>query len=340
MNNEIDLKKYNIRTDLVIDTIENIKHDIKTDVYEKDNIKVTKVKVDNLSSKLLNKKEGNYITIEFDDVTDSNNKENVINIFTSELKNMIESLNLDKDYSVLIIGLGNEKSTPDSLGPKTINNVLVTRYLYLLNEKVEKGIREVSALSPGVMATTGIETKEIISSITSTINPSLVIVIDALAASSISRVNKSIQITDTGIHPGSGVGNKRKEISFNTLNIPTIAIGVPTVVESSTIVYDTLEYLFKHISYIRDNQNSNKLVFGRKKYLDKIKDKELSNSDKRKVLGLLGELNDADKKSLINEVLNSLDYNFIVTPKEIDFLIDKLSEVISKGINNALHDIV
>lgn len=340
MNNEIDLKKYNIRTDLVIDTIENIKHDIKTDVYEKDNIKVTKVKVDNLSSKLLNKKEGNYITIEFDDVTDSNNKENVINIFTSELKNMIESLNLDKDYSVLIIGLGNEKSTPDSLGPKTINNVLVTRYLYVLNEKVEKGIREVSALSPGVMATTGIETKEIISSITSTINPSLVIVIDALAASSISRVNKSIQITDTGIHPGSGVGNKRKEISFNTLNIPTIAIGVPTVVESSTIVYDTLEYLFKHISYIRDNQNSNKLVFGRKKYLDKIKDKELSNSDKRKVLGLLGELNDADKKSLINEVLNSLDYNFIVTPKEIDFLIDKLSEVISKGINNALHDIV
>ena len=334
MNHEIDLKKYNIRTDLVLDVVSNSPN-TKVNTYEKDKIKVTSVYVDDDSSKLIGKKKGNYVTIEFDDITDSGNRKKVEDVFSLELKKIIKNI----DGSILVVGLGNEGSTPDSLGPKVIKNILVTRYLFVLGEQVEEGIREVSAISPGVMANTGIETVDIISSVVSKTKPSLVIAVDALAASSIERINKSIQITDTGIHPGSGIGNMRKEISMETLGVPVIAIGVPTVVESSTIVYDTINYLFKHISYIKDNQSTNKLVFSRKNYKDKIKDKDLSMEEKKDVLGLLGELSDIDKMNLIEEVLNSLEYNMIVTPKEVDFQIDKLSNVISSGINNVLHKI-
>ena len=334
MNHEIDLKKYNIRTDLVLDVVGN-SPSTKVNTYVKDKIKVTSVYVDDDSSKLIGKKKGNYITIEFDDITDSGNRKKVEDIFSLELKKIIDGI----DGSILVVGLGNESSTPDSLGPKVIKNILVTRYLFVLGEQVEEGIREVSAISPGVMADTGIETVDIISSVVSKIKPTLVIAVDALAASSIERINKSIQITDTGIHPGSGIGNMRKEISMDTLGVPVIAIGVPTVVESSTIVYDTINYLFKHISYIKDNQSTNKLVFNRKNYKDKIKDKDLSIEEKKDVLGLLGELSDTDKMNLIEEVLNSLEYNMIVTPKEVDFQIDKLSTVIADGINSVLHKI-
>ena len=334
MNHEIDLKKYNIRTDLVLDVLESSLN-TKIDTYEKDNVKVTSVYVDEDSSKIIGKKVGNYITIEFDDVTDSGNKKKVEDIFSLELKKIINNI----EGSILVVGLGNDKSTPDSLGPKVIKNILVTRYLFVLGEKVEDGIREVSAISPGVMADTGIETVDIISSVVSKINPSLVIAVDALAASSIERINKSIQITDTGIHPGSGIGNMRKEISMDTLGVPVIALGVPTVVESSTIVYDTINYLFKHISYIKDNQSKNKLIFNRSNYKDKIKDRDLSIEEKKDVLGLMGELSDIDKMNLIEEVLNSLEYNMIVTPKEVDFQIDKLSSVIASGINSVLHKI-
>lgn len=338
MKHEIDLKKYDIRTDLVLDTIENNTLDIKTDIDNYENIKVTKVEVDKDISKKLNKKEGTYITIEFDDVTDNSNKKKVTGIFTNELRKMLDSLEIKNQDPILIIGLGNNKSTPDSLGPIVTSNILVTRHLFSLGESVEEGIRSVATLSPGVMASTGIETFDIVSSVVKEIKPSLVLVIDALAASSISRINKSIQLTSSGIHPGSGIGNMRKEISYDTLKVPVIAIGVPTVVESSIIVYDTINYLFKHISYIKENESKNKLIFNRTNYLDKIKDKDLTNEEKREVVGLLGELNEKDRINLINEVLNSLNYNFIVTPKEIDFQIEKLSSVISIGINNALHN--
>ena len=337
MGHEIDLKNYEIRTDLVLETIEKNNSNIETKTREDGNIKVTKVIVDPNTSTLIKKKEGTYITIEFKDITDTDNRSKVEEVFISELKELLKELNIKEDASVLIIGLGNEKSTPDSLGPKVIENVLVTRHLFLIGENTDKGIRCTSALNPGVMATTGIETSDLVKAIVSDIKPSLVIVVDALAASSISRINKSIQITDAGIHPGSGVGNKRKEISYNTLGVPTIGIGVPTVVESSTIVYDTINYLFKHISYIKENQNKNKLIFTRNNYLEKIKDRQLSSEEQKSILGLIGELSDIEKKNLINEVLNSINYNFIVTPKEIDFQIDCLSELLSNGINKVLH---
>ena len=337
MGHEIDLKNYEIRTDLVLETIENKSSNIETKTSEYGNIKVTKVIVDSDASILINKKEGTYITIEFNDVTDTDNRNKIEEVLITELKELLKELNITDKDSVLIIGLGNEKSTPDSLGPKVIEKALVTRHLFLIGEKTEEGIRCTSALNPGVMATTGIETSDLVKAVASDIKPSLVIVVDALAASSISRINKSIQITSAGINPGSGVGNKRKEISFDTLGIPTIGIGVPTVVESSTIVYDTINYLFKHISYIKENQNKNKLIFTRNNYLEKIKDRTLSTEEQKNILGLIGELSDMEKKNLINEVLNSINYNFIVTPKEVDFQIDCLVDLLSNGINKSLH---
>lgn len=336
--NRIDLKNVNIRTDLIVETINNNDFIIIENV---DNIKISRVIVDNKNKEIINKKEGNYITIEFLDITNYEDRENVGKCLEKEIKNILEINNINSDDECLIIGLGNDKSTADALGPKTIENILVTRHLFLLDVNVKKGMRKVSAITPGVMGNTGIETSDIIYSIINKINPKFVIVIDSLCASSVERLNKTIQITDIGIHPGSGVGNHRKEISKDTLNIPVIAIGVPTVVDASTIVNDTINYLFMHLSYLKNNYDKSKLIFRRfGNYLDKIKGSDLTDEEKEIIGGMIGNLSDEEKKRLINEVLESINYNLIVSPKEIDFLIDKLSNVISSSINNCLHDAV
>ena len=324
MGHEIDLNKYNIRTDLILESITDNDNYIDTKTENYGNISVTSVNIDDESSKLINRKKG----------TDKENCDRIEEIFIKVFNDFVGDNN-----NILVIGLGNDKSTPDSLGPKVIDNLIITRHLFVLGEDISKGIKEVAGFCPGVMACTGIETGDYIKAVINEVKPNMVVVVDALAAGSMDRVNKSIQITDTGIHPGSGVGNMRKEISYDTLGIPVIAIGVPTVVEASVIVYDTINYLFKHISYIKDNQSKNKLIFSRSNYVDKIKDKDLNLEEKRDILGMIGELSDTDKKSLIEEVLTSVNYNFIVTPKEVDFVIDKLSMIIGEGINKCLHDI-
>ena len=336
--NRIDLKNTNIRTDLIVESLNN--NDFIT-IENVDNIKISRVLVDNKNKEIINKNEGNYVTIEFLDITNYDDRENVGKCLEKEIKNILEINNINSDDECLIIGLGNDKSTADALGPKTIENILVTRHLFLLDTNVKKGMRKVSAITPGVMGNTGIETSDIIYSIINKINPKFVIVIDSLCASSVERLNKTIQITDTGIHPGSGVGNHRKEISRDTLNIPVIAIGVPTVVDASTIVNDTINYLFMHLSYLKNNYDKSKLIFKRfGNYLEKIKDSDLSDEEKEIIGGMIGNLSDEEKKRLINEVLESVNYNLIVSPKEIDFLIDKLSDVISSSINNSLHNAV
>ena len=249
MGNEIDLEKYEIRTDLVLDSIENGSYKVPKNVEKYGDIVVTTVVLDEDNSNLLAKKAGDYITIEFEDVTDSGNSLKVEEVFTKELKKLLVKKGLKDNSTFLVVGLGNESSTPDSLGPRVGSNIIVTRHLYLLNEEVSSSYRCTSVVIPDVMANTGIESFEIVSSVIDKVSPSFVIAVDALAASSIDRVNRSIQITDTGIHPGSGVGNQRKEISFDTLGIPVIAVGVPTVVESSIIVYDTINYLFSISSF-------------------------------------------------------------------------------------------
>ena len=330
MSHEIDLKSVNIRTDLAVELVDK-------KPTEEDGIKITEINLNEIDAKKIGKKKGNYITIEFDDITDYDNKEKIKTIFIKELKKILKKQNIKKGDMCLIIGLGNEKSTPDSLGPLTIEKTLVTNHLYLYGD-LEEGFRRVCALSPGVMGETGIETSDLIKQITDAVKPNFIIVIDALASSSVERVNKTIQISDSGINPGSGIGNKRKEISKDILNVPVIAIGVPTVVDAASIVNDTINYMYSHFAYQKENYNKpkNKLTYN-VNYL-KYGSQTIKIDDRKKLLGIVGTLNKEETKSLINEILNPIGYNMMVTPKEEDFIIEKLSELISEGLNNALHD--
>lgn len=335
----MDLSKYKIRTDLAVDVVGQKEIDgIKTKVREEHNIKITNVDVDYNGSKIINKKPGMYVTIEFSDITDSDNFNKVRKIFTKELNMMLKKLDIGDNDLGLIIGLGNDKSTPDSLGPLVINNIIVTNHLYILGE-LDNKYRRVCTFKPGVMGENGIETSENIKSIVKTINPDFIIVIDALASQSIERVNKTIQMTDSGIAPGSGVGNSRKEISKEILNVPVIAIGVPTVVDAVTIVSDTINYMYKHYSYALENRNNpiNKLLVGTPNYLNK-KVKVDPNNNKN-LFGIIGNLNNMETRQLIYEVLSPIGYNLMVTPKEVDFLVMKLSKLIAEGINLSLHKI-
>lgn len=339
MKHEIDLKKFELRTDLAIETIEN-KHNIEGIISKIERINdllITDVYIDDIGSNKLNKKVGNYITIEFDDVTDETNRKKVEEVFVYKLKELLKKKKIKKKDSCFVIGLGNEKSTPDSLGPLSSSKVIVTNHLFELGELSSK-YRRVWALSPGVMGNTGMETSDIIGSIIKTIKPSFLIVIDALASQSLDRVNRTIQITDTGISPGGGIGNNRKEISEDILGIPVFAVGVPTTVDAVTIVSDTINYMYKHFSYLKNNINnpSNKLMIGTPNYL--TKNITIDEKDKSDLLGLVGDLTENETRQLISEVLTPVGYNLMVTPKEVDFIIEKLSDVIGNGINKVIHN--
>ena len=321
---KISLEKYNLRTDLIIER-EDIqgtkKETIKDEIYQVERIEDHNDK---------------YISISFDDITDKDNFKTIENTLIKELKLVLKDINIKKEDLVLIIGLGNSLSTPDSLGPKTLENILVTSYLYNLGE-VDKSYQNTAIFKPEVTGTTGIETSTIIKSLIEKTNTKLVIFIDALASSSIDHLNKVIQITTKGISPGSGVGNNREELTKNTLNIPVIAIGVPTIVEASTIVKDTLMNLKKHISYQIENKDNIKTKLTT--YQDySEQENNLSKQEEKNILGEIGLLDPTDLKQLIDEVLIPIKYNLMVTPKEIDFQIDKLSLLIANSLNKSLHD--
>lgn len=335
MNKEVDLSKYQIRTDLAIEELENKSKlkGIKIKNGNIKNIKITEVILDEENE--LNKKNGKYITLEFQDITDSENANEVIDVLTNELKKVI---NIRKDSYGLIVGLGNDKSTPDSLGPLTINNIIVTNHIFILNE-LSDNYKRVSAINPGVMGETGIETSDIIESVVNKIKPDYLIIIDSLASKSIERLNKTIQITNTGIHPGSGIGNKRKEISYETLGIPVVAIGVPTVVDAAVIVSNTINFIYKNYEFNKTYTNNpkSKLTFNNVNYLNA--DIKENSEEKEKLLGLVGTLSDEELEIFIYEVLSPIGYNYMVTPKEIDFIIEKLAFVISESINKLIHSI-
>lgn len=310
---------YNFRTDLAserrdiyqkanklsnqIDGIESTKEEIN------ENIKVERVKITNENGeKAIGKPRGNYITIDVKQLKIAQEEEiaKAAETLSNELRKIID-LHIDKKGEMLVVGLGNIYVTPDSLGPKVINEIDVTRHLInYLPQYVEEGTRMVSAISPGVLGTTGIETVEILKGIVENINPKLVIVIDALASRSIERISSTVQISDTGIVPGAGVGNTRSEISKKTLGIPVIALGIPTVVETAVLVNDSLD-LF--ITKLQDKAKSND-------YLNKLKEK--------------------DNYEEIKEALIPNDYNMIVTPKEIDDLIENMKDIVARGINFAV----
>lgn len=309
---------YNFRTDLAlerrdiykkINNLQEIDGVKSTEENINENIKVERVEITNENGeKSLGKPKGNYITIDVKRLKLAGDEEiqKTAETLSNELRKIID-LHTDKQGEILIVGLGNVYVTPDALGPKVINEIDVTRHIIkYLPQYVEEGTRPVSAISPGVLGTTGIETVEILKGIVDNTNPKLLVVIDALASRSIDRISSTIQISDTGIVPGAGVGNTRLEISQDTLGIPVVAIGIPTVVELATLVSDGIDI-----------------------FIDRLQEKAESND-------YLNKLQENDKYEEVKEALNVGEYNMIVTPKEIDDLIENMKDIVARGINFAV----
>ena len=310
---------YNFRTDLAderrnlyrkANKIENEIDGLETDEEQiGEKIKVTRVKITNeQGEQAIGKVKGTYITIDIKKInllTDEEIEE-ASNILSNELKKLIgEKVQYKED--ILVVGLGNEEVTPDALGPNVIKDIEVTRHIInYLPQYIDEKARPVSAIAPGVLGTTGIETLEIIKGVVENTKPKLLIVIDALASRSMERISSTIQISNTGIVPGSGVGNTRKELTEKSLGIPVIAIGIPTVVETAVVVNDALDI-----------------------FIEKLQQEAKSNE-------YLNKLKEQDNYEQIKEALLPKEFNFIVTPKEIDELILYMSSVVAKGINMAL----
>ncbi|MDB8804058.1 GPR endopeptidase [Romboutsia sp. 1001216sp1] len=310
----------NIRTDLALEASEVVQESqepkeipgVKLDKKELDNATVTIVEIINeQGAEIMNKGIGKYVTLEsnlmkFDD---DESREEVITYLKDEL---VDILGTDKTKKTLVIGLGNWNITSDALGPKSVSKTLVTRHIFKnYNKDYDDDFTEVSALSPGVMGLTGIETSETVKSLVDRIKPDRVIAIDALASRKMERVNQTIQISTAGISPGGGVGNKRKALNKEYLGVDVIAIGVPTVVDAATLTSDVLDLAIDNL--INQSENADNFY------------------------NMLKKLKEEEKYHLIKESLEPYDKNLIVTPKDIDETIENLSIIISEGLNRSLH---
>lgn len=309
---------YNFRTDMA---------DERKDIYKKannldnipgietseknidDNIKTNIVKIiDSNGERAIGKPIGTYVTVDVKNLKLATDEDidKASNVVKDELKKIIDSHCTSQD-EILVVGLGNQFVTPDSLGPKVVSEIDVTKhFIKYTPQYVKEGTRSVCAIAPGVLGTTGIETSEIIKGIVDNVKPKLLLVIDSLASKSIERISSTVQISDTGIVPGGGVGNAREELSQNSIGIPVIAIGVPMVVESAVLVNDCLNL-----------------------FIEKLQEDAKSND-------YLNELKEQDNYNEIKESLNPTGYNMIVTPKEIDDLIENMKDIVSRAINFAV----
>lgn len=303
------------RTDLALEATDILRARVGREIpgvqvneEKQDGLTVTRVQVlDERGEQAIGKVKGTYVTIEAPDLRQRNRElqEKVARVIGRELQGMLPPGN---DYLVLVVGLGNWRATPDALGPRVVNNILVTRHLQdYVPQDLKGGLRPVAAIAPGVLGTTGIETGEVIRGIVDRIRPTAVVAIDALAARSVKRIMATIQIADSGIHPGSGVGTKRTGITRETLGVPVMAIGVPTVVHAITIASETLDLLVDQL------RGSNQLYH------------------------ILQQMGSQDQRRLIEEVLTPEVGDLMVTPKEVDALIDDTSHLLAGGINAALH---
>lgn len=309
----------NIRTDLAIEARElygkGSNSDIPgvtVDVQKDEDITITRVKIEeDVGARIMGKAKGNYITLEVPRLkeNDKDLQEDVTRSLAKEIEKMIQ---INDRSVILVVGLGNWNITPDALGPKVVDHLLVTRHVKeYLPDQIDESVRSVCAVAPGVLGITGIETGEIIRGIVDRVRPDLVIAIDALASRKLERVSTTIQIADTGINPGSGVGNNRKQLSRETLGIPVLAIGVPTVVDAATMANDTIDMV-----------------------LDSMIEGANQGSDFYK---MLKDMNRDDKYKLIQEVLYPFYGHLMVTPKEVDRLVEDISVIIADGLNVAIH---
>lgn len=311
---------YEIRTDLALEAREK---------YEEDNVEIKGVRLDKErkcediqittmvietenGARSMGRPKGNYITIEAASMDDED--ENYHRIISEQLAHIIRRLApKGRQLSALVVGLGNREVTSDSLGPKVADQLFITRHMMreFGADVFGKKQKQVSAIVPGVMAQTGMESSEIIRGILQETQPDFVIAVDALAARSTKRLNRTIQITDTGIHPGSGVGNHRHPLTREALGIPVLAIGIPTVVDAATIVNDTmnnlLEALAEHAPY-----------------------GSMKNSYR--------SLDEVEQYELVRELLAPHLNTLYVTAKDIDASVNRLSRTISDGINLAFQE--
>ncbi len=309
---------FSFRTDLAVEMRDAYKKAQQTDVpgvsseeEEIDDVKITRVKIETEEGAgHIGKPVGNYVTLDAPKIklNDAETNERIYKVLARELRKLTGT---DIKQSVLVVGLGNQNVTPDALGPKVVQDVEVTRHiLEYAPDILNRPVRSVSAISPGVLGTTGMETSEVVRGVIDKIKPDFVIAIDALASRKLERISTTIQIADTGIIPGSGIGNKRMAMSKETLGVPVIAIGVPTVVDAATMANDTIELMLENMDK-NTSQSTNDY--------DRIKPMEQD-----------------EKYGLIKEVLEPYVGDLVVTPKEIDEIIDSVSDVVSQGINYAL----
>lgn len=309
---------YNFRTDMAderkdiykkANNLENIPGIETTETVINDNIKTNIVKITNeQGEQAIGKPIGTYVTVDIKNLKLATDEDiqKASDVVKDELKKIIDS-HCEKQDEILVVGLGNQFVTPDSLGPKVVSEIEVTKhFIKYTPQYVVEGTRSVCAIAPGVLGTTGIETSEIIRGIVDKVKPKMLIVIDSLASKSIERISSTVQISDTGIVPGGGVGNAREELSEKLIGIPVIAIGVPMVVESAVLVNDCLEL-----------------------FIGKLQNEAKSND-------YLNELKEKDNYEEIKEGLNPTGYNMIVTPKEIDDLIENMKDIVSTAINSAV----
>lgn len=316
------VEKYKIRTDLAMEQKERFESDhvevsgvvLEEEYDEEKEIKITTVRIETENgAKAMGKPVGTYLTLEAPNMAAADEgyhreiSETLAGFLEKYMKDTEE--NQEKGYSVLVVGLGNREVTPDALGPYVVDQLNVTRHIvqeYGRYAVGKGGSRIVSAIVPGVMAQTGMESAEIIRGIVNETTPDLIMVIDALAARSTKRLNRTIQISDAGIYPGAGVGNHRSEITKDTMGIPVIAIGVPTVVDAATIVNDTMENFIT----------------------------ALETSETLKGVGVvLQGYNSAEKYELVKELIAPHLNGMFVTPKDIDDTVRRISYTISEAMN-------
>lgn len=312
------VEKYSIRTDLALEQKERFESDhievkgvvLEEHYDEESEVKVTTVKIETeKGARTMGKPVGTYITIEAPNlvVPDEEFHSEISKELACYIKKLIPNRN--EEYRILVAGLGNRKVTPDALGPYVVDNLNISRHIIKEYGRFAMGddtFECVSAIVPGVMAQTGMETVEIIRGIVEETKPNLVIVIDALAARNSKRLNRTIQIADSGINPGSGVGNHRNAINEKTIGVPVIAIGVPTVVDAATIVNDSMENLIQ----------------------------ALESSDILKGVGVvLQGYSEAEKYELVKELIAPHLNGMFVTTKDIDDLMKRISFTISEALN-------
>ena len=313
---------YQIRTDLARETQEKMQEEkvelkgvrFKEETIHK-NLTVSTVVIETENgAKAMEKPKGTYITIEARDMDEED--ESYHREISEQLAKVIKQLigTKKEDLSVLVVGLGNRAVTPDALGPRVVDNLYITRHIireYGNYAFGRKHVNRISSIVPGVMAQTGMETMEIVNGVVKETRPDVVIAIDALAARNTKRLNRTIQVTDTGINPGSGVGNHRHALNEKSIGVPVVAIGIPTVVDAATIVNDTMYNLIMAMNQDRDL-------------------KTIGHS--------LGNLNEAEKYELIRELLSPNLNTMFVTPKDIDESVKRLSYTISEALNIAFVD--